>query len=262
MTKAERQERILTLIARQPDINVQNMSTLLEVSEVTIRKDLTSLADEGKIKRSYGKVELIGGYTKPTASTSCFIAPELQNDYKMKQVIGSLAAGLVSDEDYIFLGPGYTCLEVANNLKSHQRLSVVTMNVSAAIELSDVPESKILLAHGEFTKRNGTYYVTGAATARCMEDLFVDKAFITADGISIERGLTVLDEITMEIFKKIVKPNTKVIVCVASTKFNRSALTQLGDLTFANAIVTDKRPDDTFMHYFYAHGIDVIYPGI
>lgn len=260
MTKPERQEQLMSMIAHQPDISVPEMSRAAGVSEVTIRKDLTQMEEEGKVKRSYGKVTLIRGAVT-SSNTSCFIPPEYQNDYIKKQQIGALAAGMVSDEDFIYIGPGYTCLEVANNLRRHQRLSVITTNVSAAIELSQVPEFKLMLAPGDFTKRNGTYYVTGQSTVKHMESLFVDKVFITADGISLERGLSILDEVTQQIFKTIIKPSTKVIVCAASSKFSRNALTVLGDLSFADAIVTDVRPDDQFMEYFDAHGIEVLYPG-
>ena len=260
MTKPERHERLMSMIAQQPDISVPEMSRAVGVSEVTIRKDLTQMAEEGKVKRSYGKVSLIRG-TIVSSNTSCFIPPEYQNDYIKKQQIGLLAAEMVSDEDFIYIGPGYTCLEVANNLRRHQRLSIITTNVSAAIELSEAPEFKLMLAPGDFTKRNGTYYVTGPSTAKYMEDLFVDKVFITADGISLERGLSILDEVTGQIFKTLIKPSTKVIVCAVGSKFSRNALTVLGDLSFANAIVTDVKPNDEFMEYFETHGIEVLYPG-
>ncbi|MEH2958042.1 hypothetical protein [Candidatus Merdisoma sp. JLR.KK006] len=78
--------------------------------------------------------------------------PESLNDYERKQSIGSLAAALVNDEDFIFLGPGYTCLEAAKNLKVKNRLAVTTMNVSAAIELTNAPEFNVMMVPGDFTK--------------------------------------------------------------------------------------------------------------
>ena len=258
MNKAERQTSILALLRQHPDSSVQQMSQAMQVSQVTIRKDLKQLEEEGLLLRSYGKATLMR--SAAPSGGSCFIPPEFQDDYVKKQQIGQLAASLVRDEDFLFIGPGYTCLEVGNNLKSCKRLSILTNNISAAIELADVPEFKLMTTPGDFTRRNGTYYVTGPSTIKFVEHHSVDKMFITADGISMERGLSVLDETTAQIYHALVKPDTQVIVCATGNKFSKNALTTLGPLTLASTIVTNVRPEDKFMHFFEMQGIEVIYP--
>ena len=149
----ERHSKILTILGEKKKITVAELSHLLGVSEVTIRKDLEYLEQQESLTRTFG-----GALYKEQGKqgSSCFIPPESLNDYDRKQSIGSLAASLVNDEDFIFLGPGYTCLEVAKNLKTKNRLAITTMNVSAAIELTDTPEFNVMMVPGDFTRRYGT----------------------------------------------------------------------------------------------------------
>lgn len=252
----ERHLKIVSLLRQRKRVTVADLSSELAVSRVTIRKDLEYLEQEGHLIRTFGGAL----YCEPELprNRSCFIPPESMDDYSRKQTIGTLAADLIRDEDYIFLGPGYTCLEVAKNLKSKNRLSIVTMNISAAIELADTPEFKIITVPGDFTKRNGTYYVTGSQLFDYFSDTFFDKIFITIDGISLTRGFSVFDRVTARIFQSLIPHTTEVVVCATNIKFNKNAMALLGPLTIANTIVTDEPMPADFQEYFDRNNIHTI----
>ncbi len=252
-----RHEKILKQLEEQKKVSVSQLSRDLAVSEVTIRKDLEFLEQQGSLTRTFGGALFI---EPPKAGSSCSIPPESLNDYDRKQSIGALAANLVDDEDFIFLGPGYTCLEVAKNLKSKNRLAITTMNVSACIELADTPEFNVLMAPGSFTKRNGTYYVTGSVLMDYFADAYFDIIFLTIDGISLKRGFSVLDDVTARIFHVLILLTHQVIVCATSGKFGKNAMAPLGPLTIANTIVTDKPVPFEYQEYCREHGIRIIRP--
>ena len=253
----ERHAYILNILEARKKASVAELSDLLAVSEVTVRKDLERLEQQQKLTRTFGGAM----YLEPKKSvSSCPIPPESLDDYGRKQSIGSLAAELVNDEDFIFLGPGYTCLEVAKNLKTKNRLAISSMNVSAAIELSDTPEFNVMMVPGEFTKRNGTYYVTGSVLIDYLSNVYFDKVFLTMDGISLTRGFSVLDDVTARIFQPLLDHATEIIVCATSSKFGKRAMAPLGPLTIANTVVTDVPAPAAYQEYFDAHGIRVIYP--
>lgn len=256
MNKAERRERILQMLRAGEAVSVSALSEQMGVSEVTIRKDLQQMEREGCVRRSYGKIALpeVGGESGAAPE------PERRDEDAGKRRIGALAAEFVRDEDLIFIGPGQTCAALARSLRDRKRLSVITMNVSAAIELSGAPEFKLLLAPGDFTRRGGAYYVTGPVTAQYVEGLFVDKLFITADGVDIARGFSVLDEITAQIYRALIKPGTRIYVCVSGDKLSRNARAALGALDFADAVITDARPGEEFMRKFAENHIEVYYP--
>lgn len=253
----ERHKQILGILEEKKKVSVAELSRLLNVSEVTIRKDLEYLEQQKNLTRTFGGALFL---EPPKAASSCSIPPESLDDYGRKQAIGILAAELVNDEDFIFLGPGYTCLEVAKNLKSKNRLAITTMNVSACIELADTPEFNVMLAPGSFTKRNGTYYLTGSVLIDYFSDSYFDKIFLTMDGISLTRGFSVLDDITARIFHVLLQHTNQVIVCAASGKFGKSAMAPLGPLSIADVIVTDRPVSEEYLRRFEEQGVRVIWP--
>ena len=256
MFTKERHAKILDLLAEKGKITVSGLSRMLMVSEVTIRKDLDLLEQQHQLKRIFGGAIA----NDQTQGSSCFIPPESLNDYASKKSIGALAASLVQDEDFIFLGPGYTCLEVARNLKSKQRLAVTTMNISAAIELAGTQEFKIFTVPGDFTKRNGTYYVTGSVLIDYFSNSYFDKIFLTMDGISLTRGFSVLDDVTARIYQVLQKHTNQVIVCATAGKFGKNAMAEFGPLSIIDTIVTDGPIPEEFKEYFDEYGICVIMP--
>lgn len=258
MNKQERQDKIEALLRQAPETTVMSLSAQLNVSQVTIRKDLTQMENAGILVRTYGRAVLRDD--RSAGGSSCFLPPETRDEYGRKQLIGSLAGRYVRDEDFIFIGPGYTCLEVARNLRGKKRLSILTTNVSAAIELADMPEYRLQLVPGDFTKRNGTYYVTGPAVPDYLEGRFFDKIFLTVDGVSVDRGFSVLDEATARIFQAILKPGCEVFVCVTSTRFGKNALAPLGPVSLASHIVTDAPVAEPFRAYFEAAGVSLLHP--
>ena len=255
----ERHKQILKLLEEKKKMSVTELSGILGVSEVTVRKDLEALERQKNLTRTFGGALFLD---PPKPASSCSIPPESLDDYGRKQAIGSLAAELVSDEDFIFLGPGYTCLEVAKNLKSKNRLAITTMNVSACIELADTPEFNVMLVPGSFTKRNGTYYVTGSVLIDYFSDSYFDKIFLTMDGISLTRGFSVLDDITARIFHVLLKHTSQVIVCAASGKFGKSAMAPLGPLSVADVIVTDRPVPEEYRRRFEEEGVRILWPDI
>lgn len=255
MAISKRHSEILELLNKQKQVSVLKLSEHFSVSEVTIRKDLDRLEQDGSLIRVSGGAVLKEQPVLVKGSSS--VPPEAIVGYEDKKKIGIFASNLVNDEDFIFLGPGYTCVEIAKNLKGKKRLSIITMNISAAIELADISENKLITVPGDFTKRNGTYYVTGPALFDYFTNNFFDKIFITMDGLSLARGFSVLDETTANIYRSLVKNAEQVIMCATGSKFDKNALAYLGPLTLANKIITDMPVPVEYDKYFRDNGIEV-----
>jgi DeoR/GlpR family transcriptional regulator of sugar metabolism len=260
MDICERENRIISLLRNDKSLSVNYLSEVLGVSQVTIRKDLTRMEKAGLLIRSYGKA-LLPHPIVTAANSSCFIPPEVLDDFGKKQLIGSIAAEYVDNDDFIYLGPGYTCLEVAKNLKDKARLNIVTTNISAAIELADAPEKRLIVAPGDFTRRNGTYYVTGTHVPKFFEDIYFNKIFFTVDGVSLDLGFSVFDDVTRQTVKAIIKPGSQVFVCATGSKFGKNAFSFLGGgISLADYVITDSPLSQDFMERFRANSVKVIYP--
>jgi len=250
-----RHAEILELLNAQKQVSVSELSKRFSISEVTIRKDLVRLEQNGYLIRISGGAIL--KEQENLYTSSCYIPIEATKDYKDKMKIGIIASNLIHDEDFIFIGPGYTCVEIAKNLKDKKQLAIITMNISAAIELADIPENNLITVPGDFTKRYGTYYVTGHALFDYFSNNFFDKMIITIDGVSLTRGFSVLDETVAKIYQQLLKQSEEVIVCVTSNKFDKNALAYLGPLTLADKIVTNEPISEEYNEFFKENGIEV-----
>src|SRR5512144_518018 len=120
-TSIERQRRILTLLQQSERLSVAEICERFAVSEATARRDLEALAGQGKIQRVHGGA-ILAEQAPPEL-------PILQRGYAQleeKTRIGRVAAGLIADEETVFLGSGTTVLEVARHLRDRRGLTVIT----------------------------------------------------------------------------------------------------------------------------------------
>ena len=149
MFVTERYQKIQQILLEYKRADVSRLSKLLSVSEVTIRKDLEHLEKSGFLIRTHGGAVLNEG---PVASESLDYQID-PDELEHKQMIGSIVSQLVSNGDFIYLGCGTTCIEVARCLKSKQILTVITNNISAAIELSNNSDIAIITTGGNLIKK-------------------------------------------------------------------------------------------------------------
>src|SRR5512147_2122494 len=107
----ERQRQILSLLTQQGRLSVAEIVTQFSISEATARRDLESLASQGKAQRVHGGVIAI-----EQAPPESPILEREKEQFDEKVLIGRAAAGLVGKDETVFLGSGTTVLEVARNL--------------------------------------------------------------------------------------------------------------------------------------------------
>src|SRR5262245_14794385 len=117
----ERQKQILSLLTQQGRLSVAEIVTQFSISQATARRDLDSLASQGKVQRVHGGVIAI-----EQAPPELPILERESEQMGEKIRIGRAAAALVADNETLFLGSGTTVLEVARNLKDHKNLTVIT----------------------------------------------------------------------------------------------------------------------------------------
>lgn len=250
MTFQERIPIIMDLLNEQGKVSVSQLCDQFSISEVTIRKDLAEMEKRNMLLRTFGGAVL-------AAQGSVRLEADVK-DAQVRASIGRAAAECVEPGDFIFLGPGLTCVEIAKNLKGIKRLTVVTMNVSAAMELVDIPETKVILVTGDFTRRSGTYYVTGTRVMESVDGLSFDKVLVTVDGISPAGGFTVLDDITAQIFHPLLSRATAVYICATSSKFGKNSLSSLNVPSQTTTVVTDARLSDAFRAQMAEAGLKLI----
>src|SRR5271165_6452301 len=132
-----RRQEILAAILEKGHATARDLAERMNVSEATVRRDLKSLAEEGQLELVYGGATL----RRPSDYS---IRSKAMRNVEAKRVIGQLAAGLVGDDEQIFLDSGTTCFEMTPFLKRRRNLSVIINSARLALEL-DAPGLGVIL---------------------------------------------------------------------------------------------------------------------
>lgn len=244
----KRQTEILDLLTKHKRIEVTKLSTLLEVSQVTIRKDLAFLENSGIINREHGFATLNG---------SDDINNRLAHHYSRKLKIAKMASQIVQDGETIMIESGSVCsllaLEVA---KTKKDVTIITNSAFIAEYLRKIISIKIILLGGEYQKESQV--MVGPMTQRCAENFFVDKIFVGIDGFTIESGFTGNDYMRCQAVKDMAKQASKIMIVSDSIKFNRQGIVSLLQPTQVHSLFSDDDIPEDIEQYLLEQNIEVL----
>jgi ribose transport system substrate-binding protein len=238
LTTFERQQRLIDIIRQQPGIRVPELARLFGVSEGTIRNDLRSLAQAGRLKRVRGGA--IADGHGPAAQSPAFTARARVSE-EGKRRIARWAAELVEDGDTLLFDASTTVYYLAEFLKDCRNLTVVTNGIEIARSLAQNPSNNVILLGG-LMRADGTS-VSGALSHKLLEDLYIKTAFLSCTGVTLEAGLmeVYIDEAQLK--RKMIQVAGSVVALVDSSKFGRIDLTPFAALDQITHIFTDSDLD-------------------
>ena len=247
----ERQKQILSLLTRQGRLSVSEIVKQFSISTATARRDLESLASQGKVQRVHGGVIAV-----EEAPPELPILERENEQADEKARIGRAAAGLVADKETVFLGSGTTVLEVARNLRNRKNLTVITNSLPVLNALAGV-EGITVISLGGMLRESELSFI-GHITEQALTEIRADKVIIGTRGVSLEHGLTndYLQETLTD--RAIMKIGREVIVVADYTKVNRVATALLAPLDSMQTFVTDSKADKKFVQELKKQGINVI----
>lgn len=234
-------------------VTVAELSHLLDVSDMTIRRDLALLERQAVLRRVHGGAVAI----QQTNREKSFKYRATRAD-PQKQIIGWLAAQLVRDGDRVILDAGTTTLQVAKNLTCKERLTVITNNIPVANELAQCSNVVIILLGG-IVKHNESCTV-GNMVKQSLSLLSADKYFLSATNFSIRMGAMETDMAETEVKQAMLRAASETILVADSSKFDLSALIQIAPLSQIHKLVTDDALPAESMRIIEAEGVEVITP--
>lgn len=233
MTTYERRQSLLDILRKQPGLRVPELAQALNVSEGTVRNDLNALEDEGKLRRVHGGAVLM---QQDQFQNNSFVR-RFQQNAAAKLAIAREAALLVKDGDSILLDASTTVYYLARALSRRQNLRVVTNGFEVARELAENPSNNVILIGG--VVNNSSSSVTGLLSERIIEELNIEKAFLSCSGCSLERGMTEILLAEAQIKRKVIESSEVLYALVDSSKFGRSDLTSFASLKKIRRLFTD-----------------------
>lgn len=251
MLKKKRQAHIMEVLIKEEAMSVSELAELLDVSSVTIRKDLNELEQAGKLYRSHGKARIINPFTlNRSVSEKEKMAPE------QKDAIGREAAKLIDRDDSIIIASGTTVHALARNIKPIHRLTVVTASLQVSVILSQDESNDIIQLGGML--RHSSLSVVGQYSKSILENCSFSKHFIGVDGIDFNYGFTTTDMREAELNQQMMRAAQKVIVLADSTKFGRRGFAKIGNIEDIDMIITDSGINPNVVKQIKEHGIEVV----
>ena len=251
MPKAKRQELILETLLKEGSLMVTELAELLDVSSVTIRKDLTELEKAGKLYRSHGKAIMINPFTgNRSINEKEKLAPEA------KDAIGREAAKFINKDDSIIIASGTTVHALARNIKPEHRLTVVSASLQVSEILAQDECIDIIQLGGQL--RHSSLSVVGQYSTSLLQDCSFSKLFMGVDGIDIDYGFSTTDMREAELNRQMMQASQKVIVLADSSKFGRRGFAKIGNMDEIDIIITDQNLNPTIVNQLQELGLDVI----
>ncbi len=246
----ERQKQILSLLIQQGRLSVAEIVSQFAISEATARRDLETLASQGKAQRVHGGVIAI-----EQAPPELPILERESEQSEEKVQIGRAAANLVKSNETIFLGSGTTVLEIARNLRDHKNLTVITNSLPVLNVLAGLKEITVISLGGML--RESELSFIGHITEQSLAEIRVDKVFMGTRGLSLEHGLTndYLQETLTD--RAILKIGREVIIVADHSKINRVSTVLLAPLNSMHIFVADSKADKKFVQALKQEGIQV-----
>ncbi|PKN86343.1 MAG: DeoR/GlpR transcriptional regulator [Chloroflexi bacterium HGW-Chloroflexi-8] len=232
-------------------VTVSDLVKEFKVSEMTIRRDLDILENQGLLRRVHGGAVSRRGrsYEPPFMLRT---SENLDNKIRISQA----AANLIQNGDSITLDVGTTTLEIARHLQNKQDLTVITPSLQIANELINHPGIRLILTGGIL--RIGELSMVGHLAERIFEDFFVDKLFLGAGAVDLKTGVSEFNIEDALVKRAMVKSAKSVVLVADSSKFNQVAFTAIVPLSEIHTIITDKELDPHLATQIQAKGLELI----
>ena len=225
----ERQNKILTFLAKEKKMEVATLSQLLGVSQVTIRKDLDQLENRGLVVRNHGFARL---------NDSDDINQRLAMHYDIKQKIAGAACQLIENGETVMVESGSCCALLALEIaKTKKDVTIITNSAFIGEYIRKSGDCKIVLLGGQYQRE--AQVMVGPMTRKCAELFFVDKLFIGIDGFMAESGFTGNDFMRCEVVRDMAKQANTVIVVSDSSKFSQKGTVRLLTMSEVSYVFTD-----------------------
>ncbi|HEY8889463.1 MAG TPA: DeoR/GlpR family DNA-binding transcription regulator [Clostridium sp.] len=243
----KRQTKLLEIVNEYGRIEVTSLSEKLEVSQVTVRKDLALLEEKGLLNREHGFAVMV---------SSDDISNRLAFNYNVKYKIALEAAKLVEDGETVMIESGSCCALLAKELATNKRdVTIITNSAFIAAYIRECPHVKVVLLGGDY--QTESQVVVGPITRTCIESFYVDKLFLGTDGFTQKSGFTGKNHMRAETVRVMAENANKVIVLTESIKFSKQGVVVQFKTREVSILVTDSNIPKEIVNLLKQDNIDV-----
>jgi DeoR family transcriptional regulator of aga operon len=228
----KRHQLILQQLQTLKHVEVPYLCEALQVSAVTVRKDLKLLEEKGLLFRTHGGASLETPYIKdrPVNEKEHLAVTE-------KAAIGTAGAQLIQPQESIIIASGTTMVALARALPPNLPLTVIASALNVALELLQHPEVEVLLLGGYL--RHSSSSVTGPHAEQVLAEVSCSKLFLGVDGIDPDFGLTTTNIGEARLNQQMMRTAQQTIVLADSSKFGKRGFGRICAVEQVTRIITD-----------------------
>jgi len=232
MLKEERQAFIIHQINLHNKVLSSDLSTQLNVSEDTIRRDLNELAENGKVLKVYGGA-LSKSFQHPFRENHVYA-----RDAK-KQLAGK-ALKLIQNGMTVLAGGGTTMLELARMVPEHLQCTFFTISPLVALELAERTKAEVILIGGQLSR--STNICIGSQVINQLSEIRVDLCLLGANSLSVDEGVTDSDWEVVQVKKAMIRYSNKTAILSIAEKLNSAQKMKVCSLNAISYLITDLAP--------------------
>ena len=239
-----RANQIMELLRKTGTVQASQLSVLLQVSLVTVRKDLQRMEDEGLLRRTHGGAVIRGSQT--------------QQDPRMSAMekIAEAAAQQIQEGDCVIMNAGNTTLLTARKLLGRKNITIITNSIPIARELVHQIGIKLIFLGGEVNAE--AVFTYGWDAVAQLEQYKANKLILSVSGLSCSAGLTTRHMEAADLLRKMIDRTQTVIAVADDTKIGFESFCHVGDLCVVDMLMTNATQDtETELRSIEALGIHV-----
>ena len=249
---AERQQQILEILRDKLTIRGSNLSELLGVSEMTIRRDLDALESQGVVERTHGGAV----FRQERLTVKFHYHHSTQENPMEKRRIAACASKMIEQNDVVYIGEGYTAAQIIRHVDPHLHFTIFSNNLGVTAEMENRSADLIMLPG---TYDPATYALAGPLTMEMIRQVNATKVFLGADGLSLSFGLTTTN-LEMAVIERNMIQHTrgKVIVMADHSKFGLVAEMSVVPLKYIDVMITNRKIPEDFQKDLDIMGVNMV----
>lgn len=230
----DRRKLIITVLNEKKEISIIELASTLNVSSMTIRRDLTFFSHQGLVTLVQGGAVLNTGalyeHTIPLKQTEMVLE---------KKEICEYAKKFIHEGSVVFLDSGSTAQILANLIASKKNIMIITHSLLVANSLIHSKHIKLVMLPGIFREKSMAFL--GISTINFIKQFKIDLAFLSCEGVSIKYGATLPEILDSEIKTAVLNQAEVSILLADSSKFGKSFLSSFTPLNDLDFIITDNK---------------------
>ncbi len=253
--KESRLEKLIEILRVRSFVSIKELSKLLEVSEMTVRRDLKTLENNYTAENISGTIVYNPSQLSAPEESGYNLTDQVEKRNMQKAAIGKYAASLVDTGDIIIIDTGTTTSHLAANLPANKDITVLCYNVNILMEIRRIPGLKMLFSGGYYYPN--TQMFSSDEGIQFIRGLRAQKVFISAAGIHPQLGVTCVNGYEVPTKKAILESSVQKILLADSSKFDMVKSAYFCELHDISDVVTDSGLSEEWRQTLANMGITV-----